>query len=539
MKHISKSTIKRRFSILAFILVTVATGQSIVLIMSNLSLADHAEQLSVTEIPLLNKSHELKLAVVQVQQWLTDISATRGLDGLDDGFAEAETNAEEFKKLIEEMARLDSQYAKEYRAMLPTFQSYYDVGRTMARAYIESGPAGGNQLMSNFDEVAANISTAVDDMLQRIADRSYQALLKQKHETETMQSTMIIGAVILFLGILMLYLIISRALSRFPHVITSLQRLANGDLVSPVISSGNDELTELTHYLDEMRKRFLTIAHDIASAANNLTSTSDQMAIMAAQSTQNVQKQHSETDQVATAMNEMTSTIKEVGVNTSRAAETALDANSETLSGKSIVDQALTEISALANQLESASGVVKSLEHDSESITAILDVIKGIAEQTNLLALNAAIEAARAGEHGRGFAVVADEVRTLASRTQQSTEEIQQMIESLQSGSREAVDVMQKSQEGAQTVVERAAKIGDSLTVISSAVAKISDMNTQIAAAAAEQGAVSEEINRNIVHINEMANNATEYSAQSTCASKNMAGLAVKLQTAVSHFKLS
>ena len=538
MNILKKSTLKRRFSIMTTILLVVALIQCAILLAYNYSLARHAEQLSEREIPLLNKAHELKLAVVQVQQWLTDISATRGLNGLDDGFSEAENNAVLFKDLIREMSELDTEYADEYKGLLPVFQDYYDVGRKMARAYIDDGPAGGNQTMSEFDTVAENISTAVDDMLKRIIDRSYQALILQKNETVTMETTMIAGFVFLFMGIIALFMTISWSLSRFPKVIAALRRLTNGNLISPVRIGGNDELAELAQHLDEMRKRFLKTVHDIARAADNLTSTSERMALMAKESSRNVQMQHVETDQVATAMNEMTTTIKEVGVNTSLAAETAQQANSETLSGKEIVDRALTDITALASQLASTSEVVRTLEEDSDSITTILDVIKGIAEQTNLLALNAAIEAARAGEHGRGFAVVADEVRTLASRTQQSTEEIQQMIESLQTGSRQAANVMNKSQDEAQAVVERAMKIGESLSAISSAVSTINDMNSHIANAAAEQGTVSDEINRNIVQINEMANNAREYSEKSTSASKNMAELAVELQKAVGHFKV-
>jgi methyl-accepting chemotaxis protein len=197
----------------------------------------------------------------------------------------------------------------------------------------------------------------------------------------------------------------------------------------------------------------------------------------------------------------------------------------------------MSDIEGLAQAVEQAGGVIHKLEADSENIGTVLDVIRGIAEQTNLLALNAAIEAARAGEQGRGFAVVADEVRNLASRTQQSTQEIQGMIEQLQSGARDAVQVMDTGREQAQTSVEQAARAGASLEAITQAVASIREMNHHMAESARQQGQVAEEINQNLTNITQVAEQTTEGAGQLGQASDQLAGLATELQSLVGHFK--
>ncbi|NIA02649.1 MAG: methyl-accepting chemotaxis protein, partial [Planctomycetia bacterium] len=253
---------------------------------------------------------------------------------------------------------------------------------------------------------------------------------------------------------------------------------------------------------------------------------------------ENVDKQQAETGQVATAMNEMTTTVQEVACNATQTAEAANKANTETDSGRQIVTKTIESITELASEVETAAITIQQLESDSENIDSVVDVIRGISEQTNLLALNAAIEAARAGEQGRGFAVVADEVRTLASRTQESTLEIQSMIESLQTGAARAVEVMEQGRNKAQGSVENAARAGESLNVITSTVATISDMNTQIASAAEEQTAVAEEINRNIANISLLGDQTSEGARQTAASSEEMAQLAVQLQGLVGQFKV-
>jgi methyl-accepting chemotaxis protein len=237
-------------------------------------------------------------------------------------------------------------------------------------------------------------------------------------------------------------------------------------------------------------------------------------------------------------MDEMTATVHEVARNTDAAAQAAEQADAQAKEGNQVVASTVQSIRQLADAVDNTAEVIQTLANHSQNIGSVLDVIKGIAEQTNLLALNAAIEAARAGEQGRGFAVVADEVRTLASRTQQSTQEIHEMIESLQAGSKNAVAAMAKGKEQAHSSVELISKAGDSLQTISQTVATIYDMNTQIAAASEQQSTVAEEINRNITNIKSSSDLTAEKSRQSEKSSGELSNVAARLQELTAQFTL-
>ena len=335
-----------------------------------------------------------------------------------------------------------------------------------------------------------------------------------------------------------LFYYMRKVLQPLDIAVENLERIATGDLTVDIDVDGSDEIGKLKMAMSSTTKQLRNMINQITQITSTLSDSATLMYDNTEKTTQSVSRQKSGLEQVATAMNEMTSTVQEVSNHATQAAESANNADSESQTGNTVVRTTVNSINELAADLENATTVINTLKDDTESISAILDVIRGIAEQTNLLALNAAIEAARAGEQGRGFAVVADEVRTLASRTQQSTEEINNMIGRLQQGAGMAVKVMGESYERAQSTVEQAAKAGSSLDGITSAVANISDMNLQIAHAAKEQSAVAEEINKNIIEINSIAEETTADSQHVAQTSSELNGLANELIELVGQFKV-
>jgi methyl-accepting chemotaxis protein len=322
------------------------------------------------------------------------------------------------------------------------------------------------------------------------------------------------------------------------QLLQSSSRLAEGDLTVRADYHSKDELGQVASAFNRMAERFQAMVRELAADTQRLAATAEQSSRASEQNSQGIYRQRSDIEMVATAMNEMAATVQEVARSTASAAEVAHRADQETVSGKAVVSHTISVIEELASEVERAAGTIQQLHQDSEQISTVLDVIRGIAEQTNLLALNAAIEAARAGEQGRGFAVVADEVRTLASRTQESTAEIQAMIEKLQGAASNAVRVMESSRAQTRTGVDQVAQAGVSLDSISKSVGSINDLNMQIASAAEEQSAVAEEINRNIVNISQEADQSSHGAEQTASASNELARLAVHLQGMVAKFRV-
>ncbi len=360
----------------------------------------------------------------------------------------------------------------------------------------------------------------------------------------TLENRLMRDALIAFILLLSLGawagLLFSRAITNpISRLTTSIDLIeSNSDLTARLSISSQDELGAMANSLNRMLEKFQQSMSKVSRTTERLATTSEELTAVTRETTDAVNRQRSETDSVAAAMNEMNATVQEVSNNASNAANSASEANQQTLHGKQIVNDSIAAIERLAEEISKASEVINHLEKDSEAIGSVLDVIRGIAEQTNLLALNAAIEAARAGEQGRGFAVVADEVRTLASRTQESTQEIQVMIERLQDGSRRAVAAMEEGANQASVSVEYASKAGDALETITQAVGQISEMNTLIATAAEEQSAVAEEINANVSNISHVADDTATGANQVTSESEKLAQVAVELQTMVNQFKI-
>ncbi|MBK1694190.1 chemotaxis protein [Chromatium weissei] len=347
-----------------------------------------------------------------------------------------------------------------------------------------------------------------------------------------------IGVATLIASIILAQLNTRSILVPIQQCVVAAKKIAAGDLYFPIHVTKSNEIAEILQSIKMLQSRLATVIGKIQDSAVSVTHSAQQLANASNSTHQLMEQQYQETDMVATAMNEMSATVAEVANNTGAAAEAAQRASDEVQIGRGIVRQSVTGIQHLADGVTEAADSIGRLGEESENIGKILDVIRSIAGQTNLLALNAAIEAARAGEAGRGFAVVADEVRTLAQRTQDATQEIQTLIQRLQEGSRSAVVVMQRGRQQAEQSVQSAAETDQSLNSITQTVDRISDMNTQIATAAEEQSAVVEEMNRNIESIRHLSVKTLDSTDSVVSATGNLKQLADQLEKLTHQYRI-
>ncbi|MCG7931178.1 MAG: methyl-accepting chemotaxis protein [Candidatus Thiodiazotropha lotti] len=404
----------------------------------------------------------------------------------------------------------------------------------------------GAKVTSAMNSVAESITKQLQTNFALVNDQSARSNMEAKQTIESSATNLIwtqIGTMTV-IGILILTALCVFFVIRIIHPIndlkTTMQDIAEGegDLTQRLPEKGSDEINQVASAFNLFVSKIQNTLIQTCDSMNELNSATATLSGLAQQNSESVNMQRLETQQVATAITEMAATVEEIAHSADSAASAAREANNEATEGKDAMNDTVNAIDSMAAEVTHAADVINRLEADSESIGSVLDVIRGIADQTNLLALNAAIEAARAGEQGRGFAVVADEVRTLAKRTQDSTSEIHGIIENLQSGTRNAAQVMSGGLTAAKQTVETAGRAGNALNNIVQSVTTILDMNTQIATASEQHTTVTHEIDRSVVRISEVSETAAEGSSKTADKSQELSNLGAKLKALVTQFKL-
>ncbi|HJR32886.1 MAG TPA: methyl-accepting chemotaxis protein [Pseudomonas sp.] len=390
-------------------------------------------------------------------------------------------------------------------------------------------------LLTNSEAINTVLNRLMEINTQQTTDTNQQAV-DQYASAFNMVITLLVIAT--GLTVLFAWLLTNSITKPIANALNAAEEIAEGNLTRPITVDGKDEAGRLLAAMAKMQDKLRDTLQRISGSATQLASAAEELNGVTDESARGLTQQNNEIEQAATAVNEMTSAVEEVARNAVSTSEASKNATTSAGDGRDLVQETVSAIERMSADVQSTATLIGDLANESRDIGKVLDVIRGLADQTNLLALNAAIEAARAGEAGRGFAVVADEVRALAHRTQQSTSEIERMIGSIQSGTEHAVDSMRNSTERAESTLNIARGAGLSLDTINSAIVEINERNLVIASAAEEQAQVAREVDRNLVNIRDLSVQSATGANQTSAASSELSRLALDLNNMVGRFSL-
>ena len=448
------------------------------------------------------------------------------------GKVEAEQPAlDAIDNALKKITDLNDQLPEQYRANLQEASVSLQAYRAAVSQYRDSqvASAAAMKIMGEQGDILLDRSNKLT---------TSQTVVRDTDAAHAKNLLLLATALALAFGVLAAWAITRQIVIPLNQTLKVAERVASGDLSHNLISRRQDELGQLQRSMQSMTVGLRELIGGISDGVTQIASAAEQLSAVTEQTSAGVNSQKVETDQVATAMNEMAATVQEVARNAEEASEAAVAADQQAREGDKVVGEAIAQIERLASEVGNSTEAMGHLKRESDKIGSVLDVIKSVAQQTNLLALNAAIEAARAGEAGRGFAVVADEVRSLAQRTQKSTEEIEELIVGLQSGTQQVATIMDNSRGLTDSSVELTRRAGNALENITRTVSAIQAMNQQIATAAEQQSAVAEEINRSVLNVRDVSEQTSAASEETAASSAELARLGVYLQSLVGRFKV-
>ena len=401
---------------------------------------------------------------------------------------------------------------------------------------------------NKLDEMQALINTRIKDGTDKMGEQLSQLVninnagakaasaVAGEHYSEAISGIVGVAVIAALLTVLLAWLLTRSIVAPLNKALYAAQTIAGGDLTKAIEVDGKDEPAQLLKALSDMQSSLRRTIEQIAGSATQLGSAAEELSAVTEEASRGLQQQNNEIEQAATAVNEMTAAVEEVARNAVSTSEASNQSTQAAREGRDRVVETVGAIQTMTQDVQNTSVMIEGLAAQGRDIGKVLDVIRAIAEQTNLLALNAAIEAARAGEAGRGFAVVADEVRALAHRTAQSTQEIEKMVAGIQNGTGEAVNSMQQSNQRTQTTLEMARAAGVALEQITSSIHMINERNLVIASASEEQAQVSREVDRNLVNIRDLATQSAAGANQTSAATHELSRLAVDLNAMVARF---
>ena len=491
-------------------------------------------------MPFALTAKDIAFHVVQVQQFLTDVSATHDTGVL----KEAEDSAVKFRQdaaKFREMYRVknDQESLRKLEELESSFNNYYETGKTMANAYVNQGIEAGNILMEDFDKTSIAITSIVEEFVKQQTDEaSAMTGNVQKSIGQIMVVLLVISLITIVSGFLIAWYITSSVVRPLIRAVDVSNSIANGDLTVKIESDSNDETGQLLNSMKNMVANLKKLIADIKETSSNMASASEQLSASSEEMSKGVISQSDRSTQIASAAHEMSQTVVEIARNASSIAVSASGTANIAKEGEHIVDKSVSEVKDIAATVSESSKVMVSLGERSRQIGDIIRVISEIADQTNLLALNAAIEAARAGEQGKGFAVVADEVRKLAERTAKATSEIGSMIGAIQEEVQKSVTSMDEVSKMVGTGVEFSTQTGEALHKIVSSVSELQMMVQQIASATEEMSATSEQISGDIMAVANVSKETSTGSEQIAGASSEVARLASRLLEMGGQFKV-